>query len=92
MGKTQVADKDRPDLERLEVAVKAAGHVGIGTAALHEKTDIAPERIRSLFKNHFSKVERTTDTSPTGGIHADRWVYRPTPAEIAKPHEAKRGR
>lgn len=92
MGKTQVTDKDRPDLEKLEGVVKAAGHQGIGTAALSEKTGIAPERIRSLFKNHFSQVERKTDTSSTGGIPADLWVYRPTPAEIAKPHEAKKGR
>ena len=34
MGKTQVNEKDRPDLERLEQIVKDAGHAGIGTAEL----------------------------------------------------------
>lgn len=78
MGKIQVAEKDRPDLERLESIVKDAGHVGIGTAALFEKSGIPPERIRSLFNKHFSRAKKNTDTSSKPGIPADLWVYKPT--------------
>jgi len=92
MGKTQVTDKDRPDLKRLEGIVQTAGHAGIGTKELSEKSGIKPARIRSLFKNHFSQVEEGNDPSPKSGIPPARWSYRLTLAEIAEPHKAKKGR
>lgn len=89
MGKTQVSEKDRPDLERLEVVVRATGHGGISTSALAKHSGLPPARIRSLFNNHFSRVFRTIDPNSKSGIPADLWVYRPTADDIAAPHRAK---
>jgi hypothetical protein len=89
MGKTQVSEKDRPDLERLEQIVKNAGHAGIGTRELSEKSGIAPARVRSLFNNHFSRAFRSIDPNSKSGIPADRWVYKPTADDISAPHRAK---
>ena len=78
MGKTQVTEKDRPVLERLESIVKDAGHAGIGTTALSKASIIPSERIRSLFRNYFSQVGKKADASSKSGIPADIWVYKPT--------------
>ncbi len=88
MGKTQVAEKDKPDLERLEAIVQKAGHEGMGTADLSKESGIKPPRIRDLFNNHFSRVARKIDTASKGGIPADLWVYTPTMFDIARPHQS----
>lgn len=89
MGKTQVSEKDRPDLERLEQIVKDAGHAGTGTTALSEQSGMTPARIRSLLNNHFSKAFRSIDPKSKAGIPADLWVYRPTADDISAPHRPK---
>jgi hypothetical protein len=89
MGKTQVSEKDRPDLERLEQIVKDAGHAGIGTAELSEKSGITPAKIRSLLNRHFSRAFRSIDPKSKAGIPADLWVYKPTAEDIATPHRSK---
>jgi len=89
MGKTQVSEKDRPDLERLEQIVKDAGHAGIGTAELSKKSGTNPARVRSLLNDHFSRASRSIDPNSKAGIPADRWVYKQTADDISAPHRAK---
>ena len=89
MGKTQVNEKDRPDLERLEQIVKDAGHEGIGTAELSKKSGTNPARIRSLLNDHFSRVTKGTDSKSKGNLPPDRWVYKPTADDISAPHRGK---
>jgi hypothetical protein len=87
MGKTQVSEKDKPDLDRLEAIVKK--HQRIGTAALASESGIDPTRIRNLLNNHSFRVIKETDpNSPPGPIPADLWVYKPTMEDIARPHHA----
>jgi hypothetical protein len=89
MSKTQVSDRDRPDLERLEQMVKDAGHDGIGTAALSKKSGTKPERIRNLFNSHSFRVSKTVASDSKANVPADIWVYKPTPDDISAPHRAK---
>lgn len=89
MSKTQVSEKDRADLERLEQLVKDAGHAGIGTADLSKKSGIPALKIRSLFKDHHSRVTRGTDPDSKSQLPPDRWKYKPTPDDISDPHRAK---
>ncbi len=88
MGKTQVSEKDKPDLEHLEAIVKK--HQKIGTAALAAESGIDRTRIRKLLNSHSYRVIRETDpSSPAGAIAADLWVYKPTMEDIARPHRAE---
>jgi hypothetical protein len=85
MGKTQVNEKDRSDLERLEQIVKDAGHAGIGTAELSKKSGTNPARVRSLLNDHFSRshegdglqVEGQASTRPMGFINQQRMTSQP---------------
>jgi hypothetical protein len=63
MGKTQASEKDRPDLERLEQIVKDAGHAGIGTAELSEKS--ASPQQRSGACSTITSPERSEVSTPT---------------------------
>lgn len=87
MRKTQVSEKDRPDLERLEAILRK--HQRVTTAQLAAESSKGAERIRNLLNKHSYRATKSTETSPKGGIPADVWIYRPTPEEIARPHNAK---
>ena len=80
---TLLADRDRPDLERLENIVKH--RKTIGTAALSLESGISPERVCELLTNYLSSVRRSV--SPTGV--GDAWVYTPTMADRAAEHECR---
>jgi hypothetical protein len=86
MGKTQVSDKDKPDLERLEAIVKRLRQAT--TTMLADESGIAPQRIRDLLNNHSYRVVKGTADSQRG-IPADLWVYKPTMEDLARPHRAK---
>jgi hypothetical protein len=90
MGKTQVSEKDKPDLDRLEAIVKK--HQKIGTAALSSESGINPTRIRDLLNNHsYRAIKETDPNSPAGtNLAADLWVYKQTMEDIARPHRAKK--
>ncbi len=89
MSKTRVSEKDRPDLERLEQIVKDAGHAGIGTAELSNKSGITPAKVRSLLNHHHSRVTKGTDSKSKSQLPPDRWVYKPTADDISAPHRAE---
>ncbi len=86
--KTEVAEKDSADLERLEAIVNA--HRKLKTAELSAKSGISPERIRALLTNHSFRVREIVDKDSTAGIPASLWVWKPTLKDIARPHRAKR--
>jgi hypothetical protein len=88
MRKTAVSEKDKPDLERLEANVKK--HQQVTTAVLAAESTISRERIRNLLNNHSYRVTKGTETDSKRGIPADVWIYKPTGAEIARPHQAKK--
>jgi hypothetical protein len=77
---TLLADRDRPDLERLENIVKH--RKAIGTAALCLESGIIPERVRELLTNYFSSVRQS---SPLG--FGEVWSYTPTMADKAAERE-----
>ena len=78
---TLLADRDRPDLERLENIVKR--RKTIGTAALSSESGISPERVRALLTNYFSSVRRSASSLTFG----EMWAYTPTMADKAAEHE-----
>ena len=80
---TLLADRDRPDLERLETIVKR--RKTIGTAALSSESGISPERVRELLTNHFSSVRQAASPLSFGEV----WAYTPTMADKAAENECK---
>ena len=79
---TLLADRDRPDLERLENIVKR--RKTIGTAALSLESGISPERVRALLTNYFSSVRRSASSLTFG----EMWAYTPTMADKAAERES----
>jgi len=80
---TLLADRDKPDLDRLENIVKH--RKTIGTAALSLESGISPERVRELLTNYFSSVRQSAGSLSFGEV----WAYTPTMADKAAEHECK---
>jgi hypothetical protein len=74
-------DTDRTDLLLLEHIVRR--FKTIETVALSRESGICPERISTLFVNHFCSVSRTSDPGPNGEV----WTYTTTVAEKAAERE-----
>ena len=81
------ADKDRPDLQRLENIVKRFRNFGIGTVALSSESGLSPERICELLTIYFSSVSR--NAHPVGPSFGEVWMYTPTMADKAAEHESQ---